>query len=733
MGPLTMRLKIFGDVLPKPVNGLPKVLIVEGNNFDDFLAATDREKANQLDNPAEQVVPVLTHVEPAFAAALTSAIPTYARDVDYHSFADGVSTRAVNFGTATGAGTFNSAGAYVTDKATNQTYYSAAQLQTAGMATSFVVSRNTQIDTTPPSLVGLTLPATINVTAGNAIASFSAAATDVGSGVSRVSLILDRSYYNADFGSSVTGIDIFDSFDSFADGVSTRAVNFGTATGAGTFNITGAYVTDKATNQTYYSADQLRAAGLALSFEVIDTNLSTTYNVTPRSGAIEAGAGDDTFRLTGISFGLPVVILNGGSGSDTLDARLVSAGSNYLFFRDVSGQPGAFKVGDYVASDVETVWGGSGPNWFLLQAMTGPMILHGGQMGDVLIGGFPHIDVMYGYGGDDQFTVRPGDSAYGGDGNDSFELWISGGGLADGGNGTDLLTLGFGWRVDLRDQRANGPISGSEYQVSNVENVEVQAWRNYATSVAGDDGGNVLSVNPMFNDGSVGVTFDGRGGDDTLGGSMGHDTLIGGDGNDYLEGGGGNDLLDGSMGSDTASYVSAGSGVSVSLDVSRPQDTGGAGVDTLVGLEHLYGSAFADVLFGNDVHNVILGNAGNDVLDGGAGADQLNGGAGDDVFVVDDQDTVIEAAGQGFDIVYAATSYALVAGSHVELLTTLSVDGAVTLVGNEQANTILGNAGANYLAGGAGADTLAGNGGNDVMFGEDGDDLIGDDAGDDYA
>lgn len=56
--------------------------------------------------------------------------------------------------------------------------------------------------------------------------------------------------------------------------------------------------------------------------------------------------------------------------------------------------------------------------------------------------------------------------------------------------------------------------------------------------------------------------------------------------------------------------------------------------DTLISIENLTGSAYADRLIGNAGSNVINGGAGDDLLDGGAGNDILTGGEGADVFVL---------------------------------------------------------------------------------------------------
>lgn len=94
--------------------------------------------------------------------------------------------------------------------------------------------------------------------------------------------------------------------------------------------------------------------------------------------------------------------------------------------------------------------------------------------------------------------------------------------------------------------------------------------------------------------------------------------------------GAGDNVIDGGAGADTVSYAYASAGVSVSLAVRGPQASGGSGSDTLLGIERLAGSPYADRLTGNAAANVLLGGAGNDRLAGGAGHDLLRGGPGND-------------------------------------------------------------------------------------------------------
>jgi len=73
--------------------------------------------------------------------------------------------------------------------------------------------------------------------------------------------------------------------------------------------------------------------------------------------------------------------------------------------------------------------------------------------------------------------------------------------------------------------------------------------------------------------------------------------------------------------------------VQVSLALTTAQATGGSGSDTLLNVENLTGSPFADTLTGNSANNTLSGGAGNDILDGGLGNDTVNGGLGNDTLI----------------------------------------------------------------------------------------------------
>lgn len=111
------------------------------------------------------------------------------------------------------------------------------------------------------------------------------------------------------------------------------------------------------------------------------------------------------------------------------------------------------------------------------------------------------------------------------------------------------------------------------------------------------------------------------------------ENLIGSSFNDVLSGNAGNNRLDGGTGIDTVSYANASAGVTVSLSTTFTQNTVGAGFDQLSNFENLTGSNFNDTLSGDAGNNVLNGGSGHDVLNGGSGRDVLTGGAGVDRFV----------------------------------------------------------------------------------------------------
>lgn len=197
----------------------------------------------------------------------------------------------------------------------------------------------------------------------------------------------------------------------------------------------------------------------------------------------------------------------------------------------------------------------------------GNNILSGGDGNDTL------YDALLGASGDDTLIGGAGD-----------DLLYGGGGLnsLSGGTGNDTYVL----------QTANNLVSENPNEGIDT----VQAAFSYTL------GNNLENLELLGN----GDSF-------AIGNSLAN----------QLMGNAGKNLLDGGDGSDTASYANAKAGVTVSLAVAGAQTTGGAGIDTLVNIENLTGSAYADILAGDAKNNALAGGLGADTLTGGGGADRF--------------------------------------------------------------------------------------------------------------
>jgi Ca2+-binding RTX toxin-like protein len=213
----------------------------------------------------------------------------------------------------------------------------------------------------------------------------------------------------------------------------------------------------------------------------------------------------------------------------------------------------------------------------------------------------------------------------------------------------------------------------------------------------------------------------GFGGNDLITTLGGADLIYGGSGDDSIFGGDGNDVIHGDAGLDT---IEAGAGADrVYGGVGRDHVYGEAGADVL------YGGGDSDDLFGGLGADLLVGGDGNDRVNGGAGADMLRGGVGNDMYHVDAVgDSVLEYAGQGYDVVFSTIDHTL--GAHFEHLELLG-SGAVTGIGNGLANTIQGSDADNLIDGRSGDDFLLGHAGDDVVLAGNGSDEVFGGTGDD--
>jgi len=335
--------------------------------------------------------------------------------------------------------------------------------------------------------------------------------------------------------------------------------------------------------------------------------------------------GDDT--LTG---GDGDDVLIGGGGNDTLsggDGNDILAGG--VGAGGLSG--GRASLTSYLANEggIDMIDGGTGVDlaFIAFAARVAPIVFdnsNANAVNTIMVGGVAagsvtgveQIVFIGGVGGDTITGGGSNDTLVGNQGND-----VLAGGLGDDvlDGGGDVDTASYAWAaagVTVNLAQAGPQDTGAG--VDTLLSIESLMGSAFSDQFIGDEANNGL-----LGEGGQDWLIS-AGGADQLWGGEGQDSVWGGAGDDLLDGGAGDDTIDGGAGVDTVSYDRAGGGVEVDLSILEDQLTRGAGIDTLVSIENIVGSAFDDRL---------AGNAGGNRLTGGAGADLLAGGGGADHFV----------------------------------------------------------------------------------------------------
>ena len=467
------------------------------------------------------------------------------------------------------------------------------------------------------------------------------------------------------------------------------------------------YLFGRGAGQDVISADAEQRAGRVDTLQIASGVLPGEVRVRLVDSALVLTIGDTTDQIT----------LEGFLDEDTSPVQqVVFAGTQDVWDRwdllaraealrqDGSANPDVLVGGD----NADLLLGGDGRDYLV------------GQAGNDTLDGGTSIDTMAGGSGNDVYRVDNRldiviEQAGGGiDGVESSITWTLGdnlenltlagsANLAAVGNALDNVLIG-----NSGANRLEGRGGNDTYVVDNVaDNVVELANGGYDTvrstvswSLA-TSGANVEQLELL---GSANLDATGNGLGNLLVGNRGNNRLTGNGGADTLVGGAGDDTY---VVADADDFILEWDGEGADQVLSSVSWTLGDAIEnlTLTGADAVSAT-------GNAQANVLTGNAAANRLDGGAGADTLAGGRGNDTYVVDRlDDLIIEAAGEGTDLVLTALSYT--APSQVENVT-LTGSAALGVTGNELDNLLTGNAGANLLVGDAGADTLAGAGGDDL-------------------
>jgi Ca2+-binding RTX toxin-like protein len=136
---------------------------------------------------------------------------------------------------------------------------------------------------------------------------------------------------------------------------------------------------------------------------------------------------------------------------------------------------------------------------------------------------------------------------------------------------------------------------------------------------------------------------------DIINGGNGDDIIYAGAGTDHIIASAGNDIINGGDGHDFVDYRNSTSGVTVKLLNGTATD--GTNTDTLISIEEVIGSNFADKIIGSHNEDAISGEGGDDILKGRQGDDWIDGGAGNDIVNGNKGDDTL-FGGSGDDIIH---------------------------------------------------------------------------------
>jgi Ca2+-binding RTX toxin-like protein len=297
--------------------------------------------------------------------------------------------------------------------------------------------------------------------------------------------------------------------------------------------------------------------------------------------------------------------------------------------------------------------------------------------------------------------------------------------VIDGGAGMDKLVFEEG-KTGVTINLKTGALTDTFGNKETVANVEIVIGTSFADKMTGSD------LTDIFAGGGGADSLYGGAGQDELYGGEGNDSLSGGSGSDFLVGGQGNDTLNGGSGFDMSDYSDeGGGGITADLLTNKVIDTYGD-TDTLISIERIRGTDYADKMSGNNSVNMFEGGGGDDYIDGLGGNDILRGGFGNDT-ILGGSGADSLTGGRGSDMMDGGTGSTDVAdyredagwhGVSVDLAMGTAEDswgdvdklvGIERVHGTDFADWFMGDKNANLMNGMGGDDTMTGGAGNDTF------------------
>ncbi len=413
------------------------------------------------------------------------------------------------------------------------------------------------------------------------------------------------------------------------------------------------------------------------------------------SNTIEGGAGNDA--------------LNGGLGTDTLSYRYASAGVTVnLSTATAQNTVGA---GTDTLTSFENIVGSAYND-----------TLTGTTAGNVMEGGLGNDSIDGNSGGD---TARYASETSGVNVNLSVTTDQN-----TGGAGTDTLTsienlIGSAYSDTLTGGSGTNTLDGGDGDdtIQGGAGADTMIGGNGADTVSYSSATSTVTVSLALttaqSTGSTGTdtisgfeNLTGSAYNDTLSGDAGDNVINGLDGDDTFNADAGNDTINGGNGSDTLNFAAIVSGITLNLSLTSAQDTGGAGIDTVTGIENITGTAAVDILTGNSANNNIHGGNGYDTIEGGDGDDTLTGGGGNDKLLY-------SSASAGVIVNLSLTTAQNTIGAGIDTLSTFE-----NLVGSAFNDDLTGSSAINIIEGGDGDDVIEGGDGNDNLKGDSGYDTV---------